>query len=107
MLKSSSSLLVADGIQSTKISYVTMWLMQRDCVQQAKVDNKIIASERIKAYRKDVLTKSGKVVGGGDQTRKMELLEKQKKGKKRMQDLGKGRVKLSQAAFNSVITRSS
>lgn len=76
-------------------------------VIQAKVDNKIIASERIKAYRKDVLTKSGKVVGGGDQTRKMKLLEKQKKGKKRMQDLGKGRVKLSQAAFNSVITRSS
>jgi GTP-binding protein LepA len=74
-------------------------------VIQAKADGKIIASERIRAYRKDVLTKSGKTVGGGDQTRKMKLLEKQKKGKKRMQQGGK--VTLSQAAFNSVITRSS
>jgi GTP-binding protein LepA len=74
-------------------------------VIQATADGKIIASERIKAYRKDVLTKSGKVVGGGDQTRKMKLLEKQKKGKKRMQQSGK--VTLSQAAFNSVISRSS
>lgn len=72
---------------------------------QAKADGKIIASERIKAYRKDVLTKAGKVVGGGDMTRKMKLLEKQKKGKKRMQDTGK--VTLSQEAFNSVITRTS
>ena len=37
-------------------------------VIQAKADGKIIASERIQAYRKDVLTKSGKTVGGGDQT---------------------------------------
>jgi len=72
---------------------------------QAKIFSKVIASERIQAYRKDVLTKSGKTVGGGDMTRKMKLLEKQKKGKKRMQVTG--RVQLSQAAFNSVITRSS
>lgn len=74
-------------------------------VIQAKADGKIIASERIKAYRKDVLTKSGKTVGGGDQTRKMKLLEKQKRGKKRMQ--AEGKVTLSQEAFNSVISRSS
>jgi GTP-binding protein LepA len=74
-------------------------------VIQAKADGRIIASERIKAYRKDVLTKSGKTVGGGDMTRKMKLLQKQKKGKKRMQQTGK--VTLSQAAFNSVISRSS
>jgi GTP-binding protein LepA len=72
---------------------------------QAVAGGKIVAGERIKAYRKDVLTKSGKTVGGGDQTRKMKLLDKQKKGKKRMQQ--GGRVTLSQEAFNSVITRSS
>ena len=75
-------------------------------VIQAKAGNKIIASERIKAYRKDVLTTGGsKSVGGGDFTRKRKLLEKQKKGKKRQQSSGK--VTLTQAAFNSVITRSS
>ena len=72
---------------------------------QAKADGKIIASERINAYRKDVLNKSGKMVGGGDISRKKKLLEKQKRGKKRQQQ--SGRVTLSQAAFNSVITRSS
>jgi len=74
-------------------------------VIQAKADGKIIASERIKAYRKDVLVKSGKMVGGGDVTRKKKLLEAQKRGKKRQQQSGK--VMLSQSAFNSVITRSS
>lgn len=73
---------------------------------QAKADSKIIASERIRSYRKDVLTTGGsKSVGGGDITRKKKLLEKQKKGKKRQQASGK--VTLSQAAFNSVISRSS
>ena len=63
----------------------------------------MIASERIRAYRKDVLVKSGKVVGGGDVSRKKKLLEAQKRGKKRQQKSGK--VTLSQAAFNSVISR--
>ena len=71
---------------------------------QAKVGTKVIASERIRAYRKDVLTKAGKTVGGGDITRKKKLLEKQKAGKKRQQASGK--VTLTQDAFNSVITRS-
>ena len=73
-------------------------------VIQAKTEGKIVASERIKAYRKDVLTKGGKSVGGGDITRKKKVLEKQKKGKKRMQS--SGRVQLSQEAFNAVISRS-
>jgi GTP-binding protein LepA len=72
-------------------------------VVQAKADGRIIASERIKAFRKNVLVKSGKNVGGGDISRKKKLLEKQKKGKKRSQQ--SGRVTLSQAAFNSVISR--
>jgi elongation factor 4 len=73
-------------------------------VIQAQADGKIIASERIRAFRNDVLVKSGKMVGGGDITRKKKLLEKQKQGKKRAQQTGK--VTLSQAAFNSVISRS-
>lgn len=73
-------------------------------VIQAKADGKIIASERIRAYRKDVLTKSGKTVGGGDITRKKKLLEKQKQGKKKTQATGK--VTLSQEAFRAVISRS-
>jgi GTP-binding protein LepA len=73
-------------------------------VIQAKAESKIVASERIRAYRKDVLKTGGsKSVGGGDITRKKKLLEKQKKGKKRAQSTG--RVTLSQAAFNSVISR--
>jgi elongation factor 4 len=77
-------------------------------VIQAKADGRIIASERIRAYRKDVLTTGGsKAVGGGDISRKKKLLEKQKKGKKRQQGSSSGRVVLSQAAFNSVISRSS
>jgi GTP-binding protein LepA len=71
---------------------------------QAKIGVKIAASEKIQAYRKDVLTKAGKTVGGGDVSRKKKLLEKQKQGKKRQQSSGK--VSLSQEAFNSVITRS-
>ena len=73
-------------------------------VIQAKAEGKIIASERIQAYRKDVLTKGSKKVGGGDVTRKKKLLEKQKQGKKRQQATGK--VTLSQAAFRAVISRS-
>jgi GTP-binding protein LepA len=52
---------------------------------QGKALGRIIASESVSAFRKDVLMHGSKVVGGGDISRKKKLLEKQKKGKKRMQ----------------------
>lgn len=52
---------------------------------QARALGRIISSESVSAFRKDVLMHGSKVVGGGDVSRKKKLLEKQKKGKKRMQ----------------------
>jgi GTP-binding protein LepA len=52
---------------------------------QARVMGKIIASRKLSAYKKDVTAK----LYGGDITRKMKLREKQKKGKKKMSDMGK------------------
>ena len=76
---------------------------QFEIILQAAVGNKMFAKERIAPYRKDVLTKSGKTVGGGDMTRKKKLLEKQKQGKKRMKTVGN--VELSQEVFLSVLKR--
>ena len=72
-----------------------------EIVLQAKVGNKVLARERIAPYRKDVLTKGSKTVGGGDISRKKKLLEKQKAGKKRAKMVGK--VEIGQEAFWSVL----
>ncbi|CAN0313512.1 unnamed protein product, partial [Laminaria digitata] len=75
---------------------------QFEVVVHAKMGARPFAKERIPPYRKDVLTKSGKTVGGGDPTRKKKLLEKQKKGKARAKTVG--RVQLSQEAFWAVLS---
>jgi len=75
---------------------------QFEVVIQAVVGGKVVARERIPPYRKDVLIKSGKTVGGGDVSRKRKLLERQKEGKARMKSVGQ--VRLSQEAFRSVVS---
>jgi GTP-binding protein LepA len=64
---------------------------------QASVDGRIIARADVKALRKDVLSKCY----GGDVTRKRKLLEQQKRGKKRLKNIGN--VEIPQDAFLSVL----
>ncbi len=68
-----------------------------DVAIQASADGRIISRANVKALRKDVLSKCY----GGDISRKKKLLEKQKKGKKRMKQIGN--VEIPQEAFMAIL----
>ncbi|MFH1523101.1 MAG: translation elongation factor 4 [Patescibacteria group bacterium] len=68
---------------------------------QAAVGGKIVAGERLSAMRKDVTAK----LYGGDVTRKRKLLEKQKRGKKKMMAAGKGSVEIPPETYVKILKR--
>ena len=85
------------GIQICKALADTIPPHQFKIPVQAAIGREIIAREDIRPFRKDVLAK----LYGGDVTRKMKVLEKQKRGKARMKEFG--HVNVPQSAFIAVL----
>ncbi len=86
-------------LSSLKESIPPVWFVIK---LQAALGGKIVAAERISALSKDVTAG----LYGGDVTRKNKLLDKQKKGKKKMAALGKGSVDIPTDAYLKVLKRS-
>lgn len=72
-----------------------------EIVIQAMIGTKVQARQRLAPFRKDVLMKGSKLVGGGDESRKNKLLQKQKEGKKMMKTVGV--VSIPQEAFLTIL----
>ena len=87
----------ARGLQMCKALAETIPPHQFKIPVQAAIGKEIIAREDIRPFRKDVLAK----LYGGDVTRKMKVLEKQKRGKARMKEFG--HVNVPQSAFIAVL----
>jgi GTP-binding protein LepA len=85
-------------VETLKESLPKQWFMVK---LQAAIGGKIIAAERLAALRKDVTAK----LYGGDVTRKMKLLKKQKKGKKKMAEIGAGKVDIPTETFLKILKR--
>jgi len=85
-------------VESLKKSIPPEWFVIK---LQAAIGGKIVAADRITALRKDVTG----YLYGGDVTRKKKLLEKQKRGKKKMAELGKGSVDIPTDAYLNVLKR--
>ena len=85
-------------VESLKESIPKAWFQIK---LQAAIGGKIVAAERLSALRKDVTAK----LYGGDVTRRQKLLKKQKKGKKKMEAMGKGKVNIPTEAFLAVLKR--
>ncbi|MEK9152537.1 MAG: translation elongation factor 4 [Patescibacteria group bacterium] len=99
-----SSIVYADSAQHVGRRIVaklkeTLPRQQFEIKIQAAIGGKIVASERITAYRKDVTG----YLYGGDVTRKNKLLDKQKKGKKRM--MKSGRIDIPPEAYMAVLKK--
>eukprot|EP00456_Euglypha_rotunda_P065582 TRINITY_DN56280_c0_g1_i4.p1 TRINITY_DN56280_c0_g1~~TRINITY_DN56280_c0_g1_i4.p1 ORF type:complete len:471 (+),score=38.81 TRINITY_DN56280_c0_g1_i4:120-1532(+) len=74
-----------------------------EVVIQGSIGKRIIAKERIAPYRKNVLLKHGKTVGGGDESRKRKLLEQQKEVLKKNKLVGN--IQLNQRVFQAIMRR--
>lgn len=87
----------SEAIETTERLEAILPRQQYEMKVQAVALGRILSSATIKAFRKDVLMKGSKLVGGGDVTRKKKLLEKQKRGKKRMRTNAK--INIPQEVF--------